>query len=467
MKFKRELSRWLTPSTRTIDASSGQAIILIGVAALAMIAMLGLAIDGGRLLFLKRETQNAADAAAIAAARAMCLDNDGYIQSGMAAANANGFDDNETDNWVDINVPPIESDITIEAECVGCYVEAIVRAEIPSSFIGIVYDGPLTATSRTVGACDPNRFKEFVYDENGLRGAFSLSDTCETGITVSGATILGGTHANGLLKISPSQGGATVIGPSSYKGSLFQEDKDKVDWRSSENDDGSMPSTAAGLCDLTCFVPDEDEDDEDPDGGCTPGEFPYDNPYRVCEDISDPMLPQTVISRYAPGGDAALAAGSNYYPYQESCAKQKILDFIDSHTDAGGNLDTGLYYFECDISINQFDGKSGNITWVSTGSIHISGGMNSLTAYTDDLLFYADGGTDKCSDKTLKFSGNNNSTTGNMYAPHGEVDYSGSYSEAYGCITGYQVTISGSETYLQCDPGMPQVIGDPGVFVPE
>ncbi|MBN1562663.1 MAG: hypothetical protein JXA10_02410, partial [Anaerolineae bacterium] len=50
--------------------NSGQAIVILGVASIGLIAMMGLAIDGGRLLFLQRDTQNAADAAAIAAARA-------------------------------------------------------------------------------------------------------------------------------------------------------------------------------------------------------------------------------------------------------------------------------------------------------------------------------------------------------------------------------------------------------------
>ena len=57
---------------RSYYAHSGQAIILIGIAAVGLLAVTGLAIDGGRLLYLRREAQTAADAAAIAAARSLC-----------------------------------------------------------------------------------------------------------------------------------------------------------------------------------------------------------------------------------------------------------------------------------------------------------------------------------------------------------------------------------------------------------
>lgn len=476
MNIKQAFSRWFRRPTRSVDPNSGQAIVLIGISALALLAMMGLAIDGGRLLFLKRETQNAADAAAIAAARAMCAGRDDFVLAGLSAANANGFDDNETDNWVDVNAPPLNADITIEEECEGCYVEVVVRGEIPASFVGLVYNGPLTATSRTIGACNPNEFVVLNYEENGLRAGFSISDTCETGLTISDATVLGGLHANGLLKVSPSQGGAVVVGPSSYKGQLFQEDKTKVDWRVSLEDDAKPDETPAGTCERTCFESGSDTGGDDEatggSGSCTPGSFPLDNPFRVCEDIPDPMAASGVnIARYAPGGDAAVAAAADpnggYYNYTGSCSpKKNVQDWIYSHI-SGGVMQTGLYYIPCSVDVNQFDNISGTITWVSTGSIHISGGMNNLTAYIDDLLFFANGGSNKCSDKVLKFSGNNNISTGNMYAPHGEIDYSGSYSEAYGCLTGYQVTISGSETMLVCEPGIPEVIGDPGIWVTE
>ena len=53
-------------------AEAGQIIIIIAFLMVAMIAMLGLAIDGGGLLFLQRDVQNAGDAAIVAATYAQC-----------------------------------------------------------------------------------------------------------------------------------------------------------------------------------------------------------------------------------------------------------------------------------------------------------------------------------------------------------------------------------------------------------
>ncbi len=47
----------------------GQAVVLVAIALVALLALTGLAIDGGQLLALRRSTQNAADAAALAGVR--------------------------------------------------------------------------------------------------------------------------------------------------------------------------------------------------------------------------------------------------------------------------------------------------------------------------------------------------------------------------------------------------------------
>ena len=90
---------------RQDGSTSGQAIILIGVAAIGLIAVMGLAIDGGRLLFLHREAQTAADAAALAAARSLCEGKD-FELAALGAARANGFDNDQTSNWVTVASPP-------------------------------------------------------------------------------------------------------------------------------------------------------------------------------------------------------------------------------------------------------------------------------------------------------------------------------------------------------------------------
>ena len=70
----------------------GQALIILAVALLALIAFAGLAIDGGRFYAERRRTQNAADAVALAGARELaefistCASADTVNDNRIAAA---------------------------------------------------------------------------------------------------------------------------------------------------------------------------------------------------------------------------------------------------------------------------------------------------------------------------------------------------------------------------------------------
>ena len=61
----------------------GQTLIWVAVGMVVLIGMLGLAIDLGSLYGERRQMQNAADAAALEAARARCFDN---LSASAAAA---------------------------------------------------------------------------------------------------------------------------------------------------------------------------------------------------------------------------------------------------------------------------------------------------------------------------------------------------------------------------------------------
>ena len=117
---------------------------------------MGLAIDGGGLLLLRRDTQNAVDAAIQAATFTQCSDGDIYY-AGATAAAANGYDDVDGYNNVDmsdrhdliIHNPPQSGPQTGDIN----YIEVIITAEKPKYFIQLVYGGDLVVTARGVGRC--------------------------------------------------------------------------------------------------------------------------------------------------------------------------------------------------------------------------------------------------------------------------------------------------------------------------
>ena len=105
------------------DKERGQALIVLAFALLALVAFAGLAIDGGRLYAQRRQTQNAADAAAMAGAGVLaefiskCASADAANDNRVAAAivdraRLNGIDhfspDGELEAWyVDADFQPV------------------------------------------------------------------------------------------------------------------------------------------------------------------------------------------------------------------------------------------------------------------------------------------------------------------------------------------------------------------------
>src|SRR5688572_27552570 len=84
---------------------SGQALVIIALLMLGLLAATGLAVDGGGLFFLQRDAQNATDASVLSASYAICTDGD-PVAAGLATMASNGFDNNGNSNMVFINHPP-------------------------------------------------------------------------------------------------------------------------------------------------------------------------------------------------------------------------------------------------------------------------------------------------------------------------------------------------------------------------
>jgi hypothetical protein len=108
----------------------------------------------------------------------------------------------------------------------------------------------------------------------------------------------------------------------------------------------------------------------------------------------------------------------------------------------GGALAPGVY---CQLdpakSIKIGSTVTGNVTLISRGKIDISASSSVLTAHTKGVLLYA-GGT---GDSVIKVAGSNMTWSGYVYAPNGQIEYSGSTNNTLsGSIIGYKVKLNGS-----------------------
>lgn len=134
----------------------GQALILIALAMVGMVAMVGLAVDGSAKFSDQRHAQNAADTAAIAAALAKvnalaagqsntpatCPPSSGLpsavctalLNAGRTRATSNGYDGNVASNTVSVYSPPINGPYTGDAK----YVQVVITSIVNTTFARVI-----------------------------------------------------------------------------------------------------------------------------------------------------------------------------------------------------------------------------------------------------------------------------------------------------------------------------------------
>lgn len=129
-------------------SEQGQAIVLLALLITGMVAVAGLAIDGGRLYSARRNAQNAADNAALAAAQAMCSDQSASTAA-LASAGTNSFNNDGATNTVDVNVPPSGGPNAGDSE----YIEIVISSSEVGTISQLVFQGELAYSARAVGHC--------------------------------------------------------------------------------------------------------------------------------------------------------------------------------------------------------------------------------------------------------------------------------------------------------------------------
>jgi Flp pilus assembly protein TadG len=149
---------------RIQKAEEGQSIVLIAAVMVGLLALAGLAIDGGNAFLERRNTQNAADAAALAGtrqlARAIC--GEGATDAEVAHAvntyaEKNGVDDaeNVSASYVDVeeNVLGAVGAGTIPANATGVTVD--LGKNVPTFFLKVVAISSFDVSARALAMTGP------------------------------------------------------------------------------------------------------------------------------------------------------------------------------------------------------------------------------------------------------------------------------------------------------------------------
>lgn len=120
----------LQRSARRTSASEGQILVLFALGLIAMVAMVGLVLDGGSSFAQRRSQQNASDMAAMAGANQFLLTGDkaAATTTARAIASQNGF----------VNDPTAGKTVTVSFEANDTRVRVDVSAPHHNNFTGVV-----------------------------------------------------------------------------------------------------------------------------------------------------------------------------------------------------------------------------------------------------------------------------------------------------------------------------------------
>lgn len=170
---------------------SGKFFVFFALILPVLLGMTGLTIDAGLLMAVRRQTQNAADAAALAASRVLL--RGGSVAEARAKAieyvQANGL---MTDAMVsvEVNSPPLQGPFQVGGYVLdpANYVEVIVTAPMTTIFIRAVGVAPVVFVhQRAVAGPDPVPYQIYLLDPEAVPGltVFRIAFQVAGGIAVN------------------------------------------------------------------------------------------------------------------------------------------------------------------------------------------------------------------------------------------------------------------------------------------
>src|SRR5579863_4158359 len=168
-------------------AASGQVIILICVALLAVMGMIGVVTDLGSLHHQRNMMQTAADSAAMAGAEE--LNYGDQVAAGKADAASNGYTNGQASVSVSISNPPSTGPNTSN----GTDVEAIVSKPEPTYFLRVLGFSSITVSARAVASNGSGPNCIYVMNPTAasaltLTGSASINSSCGVLVDSSSAT---------------------------------------------------------------------------------------------------------------------------------------------------------------------------------------------------------------------------------------------------------------------------------------
>ena len=220
-------------------------VALLAIALPVLLGGVGMVMDTGSLYDLRRRVQSAADAAAVAAAQEVRLQNIANVEaSALHDAQENGFGDGTT-TAVAVNQPPTRGHYKGDSD----YVEVIVSAEAPLFFMSALTDRQFTVLGRAVAGVAGTSVCTWTLDKTA-KNSFNVTGTSKVTLTDCGVFVNSDDSS-----AARTAGSATVSAPSidvvgNYTGSGFSPSP-RTGASQLGDPFAELPMPAVGSCNYT------------------------------------------------------------------------------------------------------------------------------------------------------------------------------------------------------------------------
>jgi hypothetical protein len=208
---------------KKLRSQKGQALVLIAVGMVALIAMTGLAIDGGNVFSDRRHAQNAADTAALSAAL-LKVTNQPWYQAALDLASINAYPNDGVKSTVTAQIPP----------GLGCngqngpyagnndYVQVIIHSSVDTFFAQVIGINQMHNCVEAIAQATPSVRKPWASGNSiaamACHGKWILNFTGSSNtITANGGVFSNSdhnhsanVHSNDTLTIEPPFGVSSV-----------------------------------------------------------------------------------------------------------------------------------------------------------------------------------------------------------------------------------------------------------------
>ncbi|HEY5982647.1 MAG TPA: Tad domain-containing protein [Anaerolineales bacterium] len=148
----------------------GQALILIVFGIVALFGIAGLAIDGGNVYADRRQAQNAADGAALAAALAR-INGEDFVNAAIQVAKRNGYGNDGIGSAIGVHSPPTGGSEKGNIE----YIEVTITSNVRTPFAAVVGRPRMTNIVRAVARSKPAMYKP-IFDGAAVVSLAASSD---------------------------------------------------------------------------------------------------------------------------------------------------------------------------------------------------------------------------------------------------------------------------------------------------